>query len=608
MLPVQHVVNRTDGVPLFVEECAKMLLEGDWLKERTEHYALARPLPDHDIPVTLQDTLLARLDRLTPGAEVAHLGAVCGREFTQELLQAIAPFDEATVQLGLTQLIETELLYQIGFHSPFRYRFKHALIQEVAYQSLLRRQRRQIHQAIAQALETQFPETWQSQPELIAHHYTEAGEVEQAVVYWQRAGTEAIARSAHAEAIAHLTKGVECLPGLSNPSDRIRIEIELQIAIGTPLAATKGYGAPEVERAYARARELCRQLGDPLQLFPVLSALVLFYLVRGMVRNAQELSQQLLQLAEQSPKPGFLLEAEYLSGVTSYWCGEIASAHQHVKAAMAQYDPEQHRELVFCYGEDPLIQPPFYHALLLWIMGYPEQARLLNQSTLAQAHASASPHNLAFALQFSANFHWFCQEPTLVQTQAEAVIALAAKQGFPQWIGAGMVFRGWARVVQAQDEGGIAELQQGLSAYQATGAQVALTWARALLVEAYVHIGESATGRQILAEAQTDMERRGERLYEAELYRLNGDLLLMQDDTQHQEAEAHFLRALDVARHQHAKAWELRAAMSLSRLWQRHGKPGEARQLLAMVYDRFTEGFDTADLQEAQTLLDALQG
>ncbi len=604
---MQHVVDRTDGVPLFVEECTKMLLEGEWLQERADHYALTRPLPDHEIPVTLQDTLLARLDRLTPGAEVAHLGAVCGREFTRELLQAVAPFDEATVDHGLTQLVEAELLYQVGFRSPLQYRFKHALIQEVAYQSLLRRRRRQVHQDIAQALETRFPEARQAQPELIAHHYTEAGQVEQAVRYWQQAGSEAISRSAHAEAIAHLHKGLEVLSELSNPSDRIQREIEFQIALGTPLAATKGYGAPEVERAYTRARELCHQLGDTPQLFPVLSALALFYLVRGSVQSARELGEQLVQLAQQTQEPGHLLEADYLLGIAAFWCGEIALSRQHVEAMMARYDPAQHGELVFCYGQDPRIEPAFYHALILWIMGDPEQARIRCRTALTQAQAVASPLNLVFALQFSAAFHQLCREPALVYKQVEAEIALATEQGFSLWSAAGTIWRGWARAVQGQGEDGIDELRQGLSAFQATGAELVGTWVRALLAEAYGHIGQPEAGRQVLAEAWADMERRGERFYEAALYRLDGDLLLMQDDTQDQEAETLFRRAIDVARRQHAKAWELRAAMSLSRLWQRHDKPDEARQLLAEIYDRFTEGFDTADLQEAKALLDDQQ-
>ncbi|MDH3599007.1 MAG: AAA family ATPase [Candidatus Tectomicrobia bacterium] len=604
---VQHVMDRTDGVPLFVEECAKMLLEGEWLEEQADHYALSRPLPEHEIPVTLQDTLLARLDRLSPGAEVARLGAVCGREFSRELLEALPFFDEATVEGGLSQLVEAELVYPVRFGSPVRYRFKHALIQEVAYQSLLRRQRRQVHEAIAKALETQFPETGQSHPELLAYHYTEAGQVEPAVVYWQRAGEAAIARSAHVEAIAHLTKGLEVAPGLSNELDRVQRELEFQIALGTPLAATQGYGAPEVEGVYTRARELCRQLGDTPQLFPVLSALTLFYVVRGTVQSARELGEQLVHLAEQSQEPTPLLEADYLFGIASFWGGEVGVARQHLEAMLARYDPAKHGDLVFCYGEDPRIQPVFYHANALWILGYPDQARIEHERALSQAQSGASPLNLAFALNSSARFHQFVREVSLVHTQSEAVIALAIEQGFPFWSTNAAIFQGWARAVQGQGEDGIAQICQALSSRQATGAVLGETWIRALLAEAYGHIGQPETGRQVLAEAQEDMEGRGERVYEAELYRLDGDLLIMQDDTRGQEAEAQFLHALEVARCQQAKAWELRAAMSLSRLWRRQGKLDEAQQLLDAVYDGFTEGFDTADLQEAKALLDDLR-
>ncbi len=605
---IQHVVNRTDGVPLFVEECAKMLLEGEWLQEEDDHYALTRSLPEHEIPITLQDTLLARLDRLSPGAALAKLGAVCGREFTDELIEAVATFDEKTVKRGLRQLVEAELLYQVSYQAPLRYRFKHALIQDVAYQSLLRRERRQLHQNIAQALETQFPETAQSQPELIAHHYKEADQVEPAIVYWQRSAEAAIARSAYTEAIAHLRQGLDAISELPDNSDRLKSELELQIALGTPLAAAQGYGAPEVERVYTRARELSRELGDGPQLFPVLSALALFYLVRGTPLIARELGEQLLQLAEQSRELTHLLEADYLFGIASFWCGDIALARQHVESMIARYDSAQSSELVFCYGQDPRIEPVFYHALTLWLLGDVDQARIVHPRGLSQAQAVGAPLNLAFALLFSTAFHQICREISLTQTQAEAVIDLATEESFPLYLGAGIIWHGWARVVQGEVEDGIAELRDGLSAFQATGAEIAGTWIRALLAEAYGHLDQPEAGRQILAEARVDMESRGERVYEAELYRLEGELLLIQDETRAQEAEVLFRHALDVAQSQKVKAWELRAAVSMSRLWQQQGKMDDAQRLLAEVYHGFTEGVDTADLQEAKALLGHLRG
>ncbi|MDH3599008.1 MAG: hypothetical protein OEU26_05135, partial [Candidatus Tectomicrobia bacterium] len=316
---------------------------------------------------------------------------------------------------------------------------------------------------------------------------------------------------------------------------------------------------------------------------------------------------QLVQLADQSPEPAHLLEADYLFGIAAFWGGEFALARQHLEAMLARYDPAQHGDLVFCYGEDPRIQPVFYHVLTLWIMGDADQARRQHQVALSHAQAVASPHNLAFALNFSAIFHLCCREVSLVHTQAESEIDLATEQGFPHWIGAGTTFRGWARVVQGEGEEGIAELHQGLSVYQATGAQAGGTWLRALLAEAYGHRGQPETGRQVLAEAREDMEGRGERVYEAELYRLQGDLLLRQAIPDTLQAEACFQQALDIARQQLAKSWELRVALSLSRLWQQQGKRDKARELLAPLYGGFTEGFDSADLQETKVLLDELR-
>ncbi len=467
---VQHVVSRTDGVPLFVEECAKMLLEGEWLQEGDDHYTLTGSLPEQEIPITLQDTLLARLDRLSPGAALAQLGAVCGREFSDELIEAVAVFDEKTVKRGLSQLVEAELLYQVSYQAPLRYRFKHALIQDVAYQSLLRRERWQLHQDIARTLETQFPETVQTQPELIAHHYKEAGQVEPAIVYWQRSAEAAIARSAYKEAIAHLRQGLETLSELPDTLDHLKSELELQIALGMPLAATQGYDAPKVERVYTRARELSRELGDGPQLFPVLSALALFYQTRGEVQTSLELGAQLLQLAEQTQELTHLIEADYLFTVASFWSGEIALASQHLDAMIARYNSTEHPEFVFCYGEDPHIQPAFYRVWLLWFLDYPDQAHLQHQAAMRQAQAVASPHNLAFALNFSAYFYQFCRETSQVQTQVKAEISLSTEQGFPHWMGTGAILQGWARTIQESDEAGIAEIQRGLSVYQATGA------------------------------------------------------------------------------------------------------------------------------------------
>src|SRR5262252_3893587 len=318
---VQKLVATTDGVPLFVEELTKMVVELGLVKEREERYELTGPLLPLAIPTTLHDSLMARLDRLAAVKGLAQLGATLGREFSYELLHAVSPWDEVTVQRGLQQLVEAEFLYQQGLPPQATYLFKHALIQDAAYQSLLRSTRQQHHQRIAQVLETQFPELCTTQPELLAYHYTEAGFTAQALPYWQRAGEQASARSAHVEAVHHLTKGLEVLKTLPDTPERTQQELSLQTALGLPLLATKGMAAPEVEHTYARARALCQQLGETPQLFSVLWGLWWFYEVRGEVQTARELAEQLFSLAQRSPDPALLLQAHRAMGQTLFWLG-----------------------------------------------------------------------------------------------------------------------------------------------------------------------------------------------------------------------------------------------------------------------------------------------
>jgi class 3 adenylate cyclase/tetratricopeptide (TPR) repeat protein len=346
----QQVVAKTDGVPLFVEELTKMVLESGLLREREDHYELTGTLPLLAIPATLHDSLEARLDQLAAVKEVAQLGATVGREFPYELLRAVSPLDEAALQHGLSQLVEAELLYRHGLPPQVTYIFKHALIQEAAYQSLLKRTRQQYHQRIAQVLAEQFPDTAEIQPELLAHHYTEAGLSGPAVGYWRRAGQRAIERSAYVEAIGHLTKGLELLNTLPDTSERAQLELTLQIAKSVPLIATKGYGVPEVEQAYARARELCRQVGETPQLFPVLRGLSAFYIARAELQTACELAEQLRRLAQNAQNPAMLVEASQMLGTTLFYLGEVAQARVHLEQGIALYDPQQHRFHTSLYG------------------------------------------------------------------------------------------------------------------------------------------------------------------------------------------------------------------------------------------------------------------
>jgi class 3 adenylate cyclase/predicted ATPase len=601
-----QVIAKTDGVPLFVEELVKMLLESCLVREEAERYVLTGPLPPLAIPATLQDSLMARLDRLSTGRAVAQLGAVLGREFAYELLRAVALLDDATLQRGLAQLVDAELLYQRGRLTQARYLFKHALIQETAYQSLLKSTRQQYHQRIAQALAAQFPEIVETQPELVARHYTEAGLTEQAIPYWQWAGQQALQRSANPEAVQHLSKGLALLATLPEMLARSQQELDLQIALGPALIATKGYGAPEVEQTYARARALCQQVGETPQLFPALRGLCLFYSTRGALPTARELGEQLYRLAQHEAMPTHLLEAHDALWTTLFYLGEYAAAQTHLEQGIALIDPTTHRALALRQGEAPGVRCLALAALTLWCLGYPTQAVQGCQEALALARELAHPYSLAMAQHYATFLHHGRHEAPAVQAQADALLTLATVQGFPLWARFGTFWRGWALAVQGQGEAGLAQMHQGMTAVLATGQTLSRPLCLVLLAEAAGHVGQVTEGLRLLAEALVAFKDSGRGDLLTEAYRLQGELLLRQAVPDAAQVEACFQQALAIARRQQAKSWELRAATSLSHLWQHQGKRDEARELLAPLYGWFTEGFDTADLQEAKTLLEEL--
>lgn len=514
--------------------------------------------------------------------------------------------DEATLQDALGQLVETELFYQRGLPPHATYQFKHALIQEAAYQSLLKSTRQHYHQQIAQALLERFPETVEIQPELLAYHYTEAGLPAQAVPYWLRAGQRAVERSANIEAISHLTKGLGVLKTLPDTTHRTRQELDVQITLGPVLMATKGAGAPEVEHTYARARELCQQMGETPQLFPVLYGLWLFHLVRAQLQTARDLGEQLLGLAQRSQEVALILEAHRALGTSLFYLGELALARTHLERALALYNPHEHHSLAFRSGQDPGVVCRGFAAWALGILGYPDQALQRSHETITPPRELAHPFSLAYALDFAARIHQFRREGHLTQEQAQTLIALSREQGFTQRLATGTIMWGWALTTQGQGEEGIAQMRQGLAAFRATGAELAQPYYLALLGEAYGELGRAGDGLKVLAKALATIRKTGEQFCEAELHRLKGELLLTYSAEHHAEVEACFQQALDVARRQRAKSWELRAAMSLCRLWQQQGKRTEACRLLAPIYNWFTEGFDTADLQEAKVLLKEL--
>jgi TOMM system kinase/cyclase fusion protein len=603
---LQQILEKTDGVPLFVEEITKAILESGYLKETDGHYALTGVLSSLAIPATLQDSLMARLDRLVTAKAVAQYAAVIGRQFPYVWLQAVSQLDAATLQRELSRLVEAELLSQRGLPPQATYVFKHALIQDAAYQSLLKSTRQQYHQRIAHVLAEQFLETTVTQPELLAHHYTEAGLIEQAVGYWHKAGQRASERSAHVEALAHLRQGLALLQTLRETPERLQHEVALLIALGASLLATKGYAAPEVGQTYTRARQLCEHLEDPYQLFPVLRGLWNYYHVHAELQTAQALGEQLLSLVQQAQDAAMLVAAHRALGVTLYHRGEVVSAHTHFTQGIALYDAPQHRAAAFLYGDDAGVICHSYSAWTLWYLGYPDQGLVRSHEALTLAQQSAHPFSLGFALSRAAMFPQLLLEVQAARERAEATIVLATEQGFPYCMAQGSMLRGWTLAHQGHAQEGIEQIAQGLMDYRATGAEVMLPYFLALLADAHGTMGQPEAGLTALTEALTLTDTTGERWYEAELYRLKGELLLQQSASNHTEAASCFYHAIAIAHHQSAKSWELRAATSLARLWRRQGKPNEARQVLGDVYGWFTEGFDTANLQEAKALLEAL--
>jgi predicted ATPase len=495
---VEHIVDRTDGVPLFVEELTKMLLESEFLREDTDHYALTGPLSAVTIPATLQDSLMARLDRVPTVREVAQLGAVLGREFAYEILRELTTIEESALHERLAQLVNAELLYQRGRPPRARFFFKHALIRDAAYESLLRSTRQHYHRQIAQLFEGQFPDLVETQPELVAHHYTEAGLSERAVGYWQRAGERAVGRSANAEAIRHLHKGLEVLSTLPDTPERAQQELTLQTTLGPALIATKGYAAAEVEQTYARARELCGQVGDTRQLFLVLRGLQVFYLVRGDMHTARELSEQLLTLAQDQDNRHLLEGAHFVLGQTLYFQGQPVSAREHLEQGCTLYDTQPHRFEGWSGGH-PALQCLTHGAWALWLLGYPDQALQRNHQALRLADELSHPLSLVLTHLHTCVLHYFRRDPQAVLEQAEAGLTLGTEHGFTFHVAALTIQQGWALVARGGGQD-ILQMRQGLAAFHATGAQGTLLHSFAQLADGYGRIGE--IGEALLEELE----------------------------------------------------------------------------------------------------------
>ena len=600
---LEEILTKTDGVPLFVEELTKMVLESELLREEVNEYLLTGRLHTLKIPVTLQDSLMARLDRLNTAKDLVQRCAILGREFTAEMLLAIQPHNEDIIQQGLSQLVESELLYQRGKFPKTTYIFKHALIQEAAYQSMLKNTRKKYHKQIADMLLKRFPELAVSQPEIVGHHYTEAGMGKMAISYWQQAGQRAVERFANEEAIAHFKRALEILANLPETAERSENELELLLAIGPSLIAIKGYAAEEVEQSYSRARTLGQQIGDAAQLFQVLWGLWGYYVVRAEHQEAREAGEELLELARNKQDTIYLMESHLTLGGALFCLAEFVKASEHLEKGAALYEPDKHRSYISLFAADLGVFCPAWAAHPLWHIGYPDRAIIRSREAVKLAEKLAHPYSIALALDYAAIAHQFRREAKEAYKRAEAAITICEDHNFAYYLGWAMVIKGWALADMGDCENGTEVIQRGLNTLRNTGAKRSFPFYLSLLAEVYGKKGMVHEGLQILSEAFEEVQNIEERWWEAELFRLQGALVLQQPNPELEKAETSFHQALEVARRQHSISLELRAAISLYRLGQQQGRRNDAAKFLVEVYDRFTEGFDTPDLMEAKGIL-----
>ncbi len=597
------LIKRTDGNPFFLEESVRTLVETKALVGERGSYRLAKDLPSVQVPATVQAVLAARIDRLPPeDKRLLQSASVIGESVPFTLLQAVVEMQEEDLHSNLSRLQAVEFLYETGLFPDLEYTFKHGLTYQVTYNSILVERRRTLHAKILEAMELLYADRLAEQVERLALNAFRGEVWTKATAYLRQAGAKAVGRSANREAVVYFEQALVALGHLSESRQTLEQAIAIRVDLGATLRTIKKTSAPEVEQTYTQARELCQRLGDTPQLFPVLWGLGRAYHSRGELHKAREVGEQLLSLAQSMQDPALILEAHHTQWTTLFTLGELLSAKEHVERGRALYDPQQHHQLAFVYGgHDTGVCCGTVGARALWLLGYPDQALQKSQEALSLGRELSHPFSLAYALSWAALVHHFCGERKAVQEPTEAAMILATEHGFPRWLALGTVLRGLLSVEHGHLEQGIEQIRQGLETSEAEQ-QVAA----ALLAEAYGKAGQAEEGLNVVTEAITKARKTGNCFYESELHRLKGELLLEQAVPAVQDAEACFQKAIDLSRRQSAKSLELRAAMSLSRLWQNQGKTREARKMLAEIYGWFTEGFDTADLKQAKALLEEL--
>jgi class 3 adenylate cyclase/predicted ATPase len=607
----QDIIERTDGIPLFIEEMTKAVLEAD-SEDAALRTAAAIPPPILAVPASLQASLMARLDRLGPAKEIAQTAAAIGREFSHALLAAVVRKPEAELQAALNRLATAGLLFRQGIPPHTTYLFKHALVQDAAYGTLLRESRRSLHRRIAAALESQFPEIVESQPELLARHCTEAGLIEKAAGLWGKAGQRSLAQSALVEAVEQLSRAISQMATLRSTPELRREEIKVQVALINPLIHVKGYASPEtksaVERAHVlieRAEALGEPLEDPLLLFSVLYG---FWVANYVAFNGdlmRELAAQFLSLAEKQKAIVPRMTGHRIVGTTLLYMGDFAKARLHLDQALALYDPIEHRPLAARFGTDAAVSVLFYRSMALWSLGYPDAALADASRAVKDAREIGQASTLMAALAVPSITHILCGKYADATALLDEAVALAEEKGSLFWR-AHVATKGCALGSIGKTSDAVRLITSGMTAWHSTGTTVWTPTYLAYLAKAYAELGQFDEAWRCVGEALTAAQTSKEKWYEPDVHRTAGQVALMTPNPDAAKAEAYFKRALEVARQQQAKSWELRAAMSMARLWRDQGKRDAARDLLAPVYGWFTEGFETLDLKDARALLDEL--
>ena len=602
------LVQRTEGTPFFLEESVRTLVETKVLLGDRGSYRLQRPLGPIEVPATVKALLAARIDRLTTEDKaVLQAASVIGTDVPFPLLQAIADVPDAQLRHHLVQLKAAEFLYETNLFPELEHTFKHALTHEVAYGTLLGDRRRALHGRIVGAIERLHADRPGEHVEQLAHHAVRGELWEQAVRYLREAGSKAFSRSTNAEAIAYFTQALELVGKLPPGRDQMRQELRLLLALGPALQQARGFGAPEAEATYSRARRLCEQIGEPAELFQVLWGLWLYTAGGGRWASGRRLAEELLSLAERLGDRTLLLEANHALAPSTLLVGDPEATRRHGEQGMALYDREQHGSLAFLYGgHDAGVCCRMHSAMALWFLGYPAAALERSRSGLSLARELSHTASFANALPFACVVHQLRGDVELIPEITGSLIAISREHGFQQWLAFGSVFEGWVQAAQQGGDGASVQFRAAVAEYRAAGYEFYLPYFLCLLATTELRDGEIAKGLDTVATALAMVDAAGSHLLDAELYRLKGQLLLAGDPGAAPDAEAAYRHAIDVARRQRAKAWELRAAMSLGRLWQRQGKRDEAARLLGEIHGWFTQGFDTPDLKEARALLNEL--